>query len=313
MNLLFLPLYPIVLVVSFLTGVIPPRLGYAGAWFFGSVAYYLMPGRRRTMAANYAPVLGKPANDPAVQRVGRLSYRNFVRYLFEFLRLPHESVDAIDKRVGLHTDEDFDAALASGKGLIFVSAHFGNMDYAATALCRRHLPMTVVADTIKPRQLMDHLVEFRGKKGVKVVYGTKAPRAVIEALKKNEAVGFLVDVGCDRKGGVPVTFFGHRTMFPAGPALLAVRTGAPVVVGYSLVVGNRIEAYSYPPIYYSATGNKSEDARSCSQLIANYFEDFLSRYPEQWYIFRPMWDTGPCEDAAKPGESQPAEALAESV
>jgi lauroyl/myristoyl acyltransferase len=312
-NLLFLPLYPFILAVSFLTGFVPPRLGYAGAWLVGSLAYYLMPGRRRTMAENYAPVLGKPVNDPAVRHVGELSYRNFVRYVFEFLRLPHETVEAIDERVGLHTDRDFEEALASGKGLVFVSAHFGNMDYAATALCKRHLPLTVVADALKPRQLMDHLVEFRGKKGVKVVYGAKAPRAVIEALKNNEAVGFLLDVGCDRKEGVPVTFFGHRTMFPSGPALLALRTGAPIVVGYSLVVGDRIEAYSYPPIYYTPTGDKFEDARACSQLIANYFEDFLRRYPEQWYIFRPMWNTVPMRGATNRDKSQSTETVAERV
>jgi lauroyl/myristoyl acyltransferase len=294
-SILYWPLYPIVIVTSFLAGVLPRRLCYALAWLLGSITYFMLPNRRRVMGSNYAPVLGRSPNDPQVQRIGRLSFRNFFRYLYEFVVLPHRSIEEIDKRIGLHVRDDFMQARSQGKGMIFVSAHFGNMDLVGVAVARRIVPMTVVADVIKPKQLMDRLVEYRGKKGLKLVYLAQAPRAILRALKNNEAVGFLLDVGCKREGGIPVTFFGRRTMFPAGPALLSLRTGAPIVVGYGLVVGDRVEGYSYPPIYATSTGNKAEDVRRCSQMMASHFEDFIGRYPEQWYIFRQMWGQEPAQ------------------
>ena len=308
MSLIYLPLYPIVLLASWITAFLPPRVGHALAWLFASVFYWLLPNRRRVMGANYAPVVGKSPNDPEVKRLGRMSFRGFARYLYEFLCFPHRTIEEMDRRVSLHVGDDFHEARALGKGMIFVSAHFGNMDYGGVALARHVVPMTIVADMLKPKQLMDHLVEFRGKKGLNVVYLAQAPRAILRALKKNEAVGFLVDVGCNRHDGIPVTFFGRRTMFSAGPALLALRTGAPIVVGYCLVVGDRIEAYSYPPIFAVPTGNKAEDARRCSQQIAKYFEDFIGRHPEQWYIYRPMW--GPEGQGSAPADEQ---ALPEAV
>jgi KDO2-lipid IV(A) lauroyltransferase len=295
-----MPLYLFVVLATSVVGWIPSRIGNALAWLLGSVIYFLLPNRRRVMRANYAPVLGRPDGDPQVRRMGRLSFRNFFRYLYAFLSLPRRSIEDIDSHVGLHVGDDFIQARAEGKGMVFVSAHFGNMDWAGIAVCRRIVQMTVVADMLKPQRLMDYLVSFRGKKGLRVVYGARAPRAILNALKNNEAVGFLLDVGCKRAGGIPVMFFGRRTTFPSGPALLSLRTGAPIVVGYALVVGDRVEAYSYPPIYATNTGNKEEDVRRCSQMIARHFEDFIGRYPEQWYIFRPMWET----------ESAPAPAAA---
>lgn len=302
MSIIYLPLYPVFLLASWLTAFVPPRVGHAAAWALASVTYWLLPNRRKVMGANFAPVLGKSPDDPEVKRLGRLSFRGFARYLYEFLSFPHRTIEQMDARVSLHVGDDFMHARAQGKGMIFVSAHFGNMDYAAVAMARRVVPMTIVADMLKPKRLMDHLVEFRSKKGLNVVYLAKAPRAILRALKNNEAVGFLVDVGCNRNDGIPVTFFGRRTKFSAGPALLALRTAAPIVVGYALVVGDRIEVHSYPPIYAVPTGNKAEDARRCSQMIANYFEDFIGRYPEQWYIYRPMW--GPETQCSSPADEQ---------
>jgi lauroyl/myristoyl acyltransferase len=311
---LSLPLYPLFLAASFLTAFVPRRIGYAFAGLFSSIAYLLLPNRRRVMGANYAPVLGKAPDDPEIQRIGKLSFRNYGRYLYDFLRLPHVSIDEIDRMVTLHVADDFLGALQAGKGMIFVSAHFGNMDYTATALVKHYVRMTVVADMLQPKQLMDHLVEFRKKKGLTVVYNARAARSVIEALRRNEAVGFLIDVGCRRAGGIPVTFFGRQTMIPSGPALLALRTGAPIVVGYTVVEGDRIQGYSSPPIYAKPTGDKEADVLRCSQALAAHFEDFIRRYPEQWYIFRPMWSQEQSAGAAPAtsGDGKQREQLSQS-
>lgn len=290
MTKLLWPLYPMMLAASFLTGLAPARLGLAVSELVGALAYWVLPARRRVMGHNYAPVLGQPANHPRVRQVGRLSMRNYARYVYEVMRYPHVSVDEIDRRVSLHVGEDFHEARLLNKGMVFVSAHFGNMDYTGVAVSKHIVPMTVIADPIRPKQLMDRLVQMRGQKGVKIVYMQNAARAAMEALKRNEAVGFLVDVGYARKGGIPVTFFGKQTAFPSGPVSMALRTGAPIVVGYARVIGRRIEAHSYPPIFAVPSGNRTEDLRRYSQMIAAYFEDFIGRFPEQWYIYRPMWN-----------------------
>jgi KDO2-lipid IV(A) lauroyltransferase len=140
---------------------------------------------------------------------------------------------------------------------------------------------------------MDKLVDFRAKKNVRLAITSSAPREVLQALRRNEYVGLLLDVGTQHDGDtVPVTFFGIPTRFPVGPAILALRTGAPIVVGYALVrEDHHIDAFAYPPILVTPSGNKERDIRDCLQRIVAYFEDFIARNPDQWYMYRPMWAT----------------------
>ena len=277
----------------FLAAVTPRRLSFFIAGLIGGLGYYALPLRRQIARENFAHVLAKSPSDPEVKRMAHESFRNFGRYLRDVMLYPSLSLPELQKRVTLKSPEHFADGLAAGKGLILVSAHFGNMDLAGTIIAHRFTPVTLVGETLRPRQLMDFLTRVRAARGVILFPYDSAPRKIVQALKRNETTAFLLDFGITHHFDlttVPVTFFGMQTNFPAGPAQLALLTGAPIVVGHAHVATNEhIDVHTNPPLFVSRNGDRHENLQAIMQQIATLMEEFIRLYPEQWYMFRPMW------------------------
>jgi KDO2-lipid IV(A) lauroyltransferase len=277
----------------FLIGVTPRRLSFAAARFLGNVSYYLMGLRRVVAQENFAHVLDKPTNDPQVRRVARESFQNFACLLRDAMLYPSLSMAELEQRVTIHNPEHFEQALARGKGVIIVSAHFGNMDLPSAILAKRFKPIALVSETLRPPQLMDYLTQIRDERHVHMNPYDRAPRKLIEALKHNEMSAFLMDFGVTHHFDmhtVPVTLFGAETDFPTGPAQLAMLTGAAIIVGHShMDAKGHIDVYSNPALVIERTGDRQRDIQVTMQTIACRMEDFIRLSPEQWYIFRPMW------------------------
>lgn len=280
----------------FLTGAAPRRLSLVIAAAMGNSAYYLMPMRRAIAKDNFSHVLGKPPSDPQVRRVARHSLRNYVCYLRDVMIYPSMSTEELEERITIHTPEHIEQALARGKGAIVVSAHFGNMDMPSAILASRFKPIALVSETLRPQQLMDYLTRIRSARNVNMHPYDRAPRRIIEALKRNEIAAFLIDFGVTHHFDihtVPVTFFDTPTNFPSGPAQLAVLTGAPIIVGHARATPDgHIDVYTTPPITVVRTRDRQQTLQVTMQEIARRMEDFIRAHPDQWYMFRPMWRKG---------------------
>ena len=288
---------------SWFVGHAPVRLTRAAAGRLGSAGYWLLGNSRRDAISNYAQVMGKHESDPAVSHVARNAFRNFAKYLLEVLRFPYLSDAELDQRVVLHEGDEFRQALARKKGVIFVSAHFGNMELAGVQLAKKYARMTLAAEVLKAKQVYEWLVENRAKHNVRLIPYQQAARSVISALRSNEFVGFFLDLGIkyDHKG-VPVRFFGRTAYFPAAPALLSHRTGAPIIQGYAVVAPDGlIHGHAFPTIYPDTQLDRDNFVRYATQQMANNMEQFIGKNPEQWYIFRRIWPDGaPSMEAAEP-------------
>ena len=276
-----------------LVGILPRRLSLTAADLLGDGAYYLMPLRRRVARENFAHVLRKPENDPAVGRVTRRAFRNFALLLRDVMLYPSMSVRDLEERITVSHGDFLEQALAHGKGVIIVSAHFGNMDLPSALLAHRYAPFTLVGETLRPQQLMDFLTRMRSDRKVFLHRYKSAPRRIIQALKRNEMTAFLLDFGVTHHfdiATVPVDFFDTATNFPAGPAQLSRLTDAPIIVGHAHVSPDgHIHIVLTPPITVPRTGNREQDAQTTMQEIARRMEAFIRAHPEQWYVFRPMW------------------------
>jgi KDO2-lipid IV(A) lauroyltransferase len=294
---------------SFLVGHLPLSVCYRFAGLLGSALYWLMPRARGGAAANYARVMGKPPDDPAVRAAVRRAMRNFCFYALEVMRFPYLTASELSRRVVLHDTAEFNAALARQRGVIFVSIHFGNMELAGVKLARQYAPLTLPAEVMRPPQLFEWLLKARKRYGVTLVPYKHAARAIVTALKRNEFLGMFVDLGTryDHKS-VPVRFFGATTYFPAAPALVAHRTGAPIVFGYAPIDDQgTVHGYPYPVIYPQPEMARDAFVQQTMQTIASYMEDAISRYPDQWYIFRPIW---PATAEVTAPQAEPAAAAA---
>jgi lauroyl/myristoyl acyltransferase len=277
----------------FLSGIVPRRVSLAVAAALGNLAYYLLPLRRAIAKDNFSHVLDKSPNDLEVRRVARMSLRNYSCYLRDVMIYPSMSMKELESRVTLHTLDHIDQALQAGKGAIIVSAHFGNMDMPSAVLAKQFAPITLVSETLRPQQLMDYLMRIRGARHVNMHPYDRAPRQLIEALKRNELTGFLLDFGVTHHFDihtVPVNFFNAQTRFPAGPAQLAFLTGAAIIVGHARVATDgHVDAYTTTPIFVPRARDRQRVYRETMQEIARRMEEFIRAFPDQWYMFRPMW------------------------
>ena len=213
---------------------VPVGLTYALAALGGGLAYLLWVPKREIAKRNLATVLGLPPDHPAVARAARGAFRNFARYLVEILRFPALTAHDIDRLVSIEpaTGQHLRDARAGGKGLIFVSIHFGNFELGGARIAAE-LPITVVADDIGNARLMDLLAGNRAHKNITLHTPDGAAKKVLRALRRNELVGLMMDLGPRALSfsTVEVDFFGKRTLFPAVAAELARASGAPIVVG----------------------------------------------------------------------------------
>ncbi len=257
----------------------------------GDVLHRVRDDQREMVTANLRRVLGSAVDDPQVlDRWVRRSFRSYARYWVEGARLPSISSEEVEKRVVLDGIEHVQQGMAAGKGVIVALPHVGSWEYAAAYLCTQGIAMTAVAERIEPPALFDYFVAQRAAMGITIVPLDKnSGRVLLSTLRDGGLVGLL----CDRdieENGIEVDFFGERTTMPAGPATLALRTGAMLCTGtvYS-GPGRDHRAVIDPPIDTSRCGTLREDLLRLTQEIAHRMEEMIRRAPEQWHVFQPLW------------------------
>ncbi len=275
-----------------------PRQSIAG--LLCEAVYWLWPAKRQNTIENMACVLGRPASDRHVRRLARRSWRNYGRYLADFLNFPNITSQQLLKRlVDLTPIEGgwlqlVKEGLARGKGVIIVTAHFGNWDVAG-AMVAAQVPIAAVVETFKDPRVNTLIQGQRADKGIRVIpmEGSGA-RQILTALKRNEAVAIVVDRPMTPKDGVPVTFFGRQTYVPGGVAALALKAGATIIPGFAYYDDRILDSYygkMARPIIAGPVPGKSNDEQivTLTQHIYGALEDIIAEHPDQWYMFRRFW------------------------
>ncbi|HEV8516425.1 MAG TPA: lysophospholipid acyltransferase family protein [Candidatus Limnocylindrales bacterium] len=271
---------------------IPLAVSIPAARLVFLAAYAGLPGKRRIVHHNAVHVLGLAPDDPRVARHARRVFGAYARYVVELMRLPSRPPDEPASLVraegprGIASFADLRARLeAEGRGLICVSGHIGNIETLAAAFGARGWPAYALADDSAYPELYALLAEQRRRWGVEVV-AWRNLREIYRALRKPAILGLLVDWGY-RASDVPVRLFGRWTTLPAGPALLAARTGAPIVPVGTWRVSGGFEAEHFEAIEVADASEAS--IASASQAVADAFERIIQRDPVGWYVFKPMW------------------------
>jgi KDO2-lipid IV(A) lauroyltransferase len=285
----------------------PLRIGYKIASFAASICYYFFRRQRRALNRNLARVLN--SDDRAyVDSVARQTFRNFGRYVVDFIHFPVITREEIRQRLAFDQWDDLEQLAAFKSGVLIVTMHFGNWDHGAAALAAYDFPINAIADTFKyPR--MNRLVQgSREKLGMKVIPMERVGPGVFRALRRGEMLAMLIDVPSP-ESTVRVPFFGAPAEVSSAPARIALRTGAWVVPAVVLQ-GPEDPAIIRPIIdvdlRYEPTGNEEEDVCRLSALIMASLERNIRRYPEQWFIFRHMWNNQP--EALRTGRPEPSKA-----
>jgi KDO2-lipid IV(A) lauroyltransferase len=210
--------------------------GPVKAAFLGGAGWFAGRGGAgvQQLARNLRRVVG---HDPSEAELKR-AMQSYARYWYEAFRLPEWDEAEIRRRFTLENAEELDKALAAGKGAVVALPHSANWDLAGAWATQHGFPVTTVAERLKPEDLYERFLNFRRALGMEILPLTGGNRPPLNILTERLQEGRLVVLLADRDlsaRGVEVDFFGERTKMPAGPAALALRTGAPL---YGLAAWN---------------------------------------------------------------------------
>jgi len=252
-------------------------------------------GARPTVERNMVRVLSAGSSVPPdadlVQRWASRAFRSYARYWVEGARLPSTPTAQVNRRMFIERGyEHLKETMARGDGVVMALPHIGSWEWGGAYLASEGYPMTCVAEIIEPPELFDFFIEQREAMGLTIVpLDQGASAAVMKALRNGLLVGLL----CDRDlqgNGVEVEFFGERTTFPAGPATLAIRSGAALVTAAVFSgPGPSHTGVISAPIDTTRRDGIRKDVARVTQEIAHHFEAYVRRAPEQWHLFQPNW------------------------
>jgi lauroyl/myristoyl acyltransferase len=277
---------------SWLLPLFPLRAAYALASFAGTCAFYLLPRSRRAIAANLSRVMGAPAESERVLAAARQAFENDARNWVDTLRIGRLTDEEILRSVDLHGWEYIQAALSQGRGAIIVMMHLGNFDLVGQTVAAHGEHLTIPVERMRPQALFDFLLQARTSKGVNAVPVDRAPRELLRALRRGEMVAVAGDRNAGGRG-IRVPFFGAEATLPRGPVTLARHSGAPLLVGAGIRRGTgRYQGLVTPPLPLQRTADSEADDRENARRVAAAMESFISRFPEQWLVFAPVWEDG---------------------
>ncbi|WP_434386963.1 lysophospholipid acyltransferase family protein [Melittangium boletus] len=260
---------------------------------FGRLAFAVAGGERRKALKSLARAFPEKS-DAERHALARASFRHLGMAAFEVGATT--SLDARLERLVRWDAQDravLEAALARGRGVVFVSGHVGNWELLARRVARAGYPSQSIAkETTDPR--LTALVErFRAQGGVRSIWRGQegAARAMLRALKAGEILGLLIDQDT-RVQSLFVPFFGELAATPRAAADLALRTGAAVVVGFCQREGAGYRLWT-EEVAWPAGPDREADALGLTAALSARIEAAIRRAPEQWVWMHQRWKTRP--------------------
>jgi KDO2-lipid IV(A) lauroyltransferase len=277
-------------------------------------AAYRRGGRGvRQLAENLRRVVGPGVPEEELAELVRAGMRSYARYWMEAFRLPAWSPTQIRDRFRLDGARELDEVLAAGNGAVVALPHAGNWDAAgAWAAAAMGWRVTTVAERLRPEGLFQRFVAFRESLGLEIIPLRGGQRPPLEILAERLAQGHLVPLLADRDlsaRGVEVTFFGARTRMPAGPALLALRTGAPLYVLSMWYEPDAVQARLHGPLPPPPGESLGERVQALTQTMADHFARGIAAHPQDWHMLQRLWlptlvePRAPAADSSQVAES----------
>lgn len=275
-------------------GALPRALGEAAARVITGLLRRLTP--RLAEVADRNLRLASPAMpEHERERIIRGVYANLARVLNESAHFPRLNPANLNKLVWFEGYDNYEAALARGKGVIFLTAHLGVWELGAFAHALRGHKLNVMYRALDNPRLDQLVRRYRSLSGNQLIEKNEAARGILAALGRNETVGILADQNTLPEEGVFVDFFGVPASMTAGVARFALHTSAAVVPAFCVWEPARRHYVIYydRALTFSTTGNPAADVQAATQQMAGVIERYIRRYPDQWLWIHRRWKTRP--------------------
>lgn len=258
----------------------------------GGIAYALASKSKARTIKHLTMALGNEKSPEEIQMIARGVFVMLGKNAGDVLRHTGVStLEELNKFVVMKGFENFEAANARGKGVVFVACHMGAFEFQITSMALRRLNFMVIGTPLKDKRLNDLMWKHRNKNGTNAVERDKATFPMLKVLKAGGSVALLIDQDTKVKSTF-VNFFGIQASTPVGAALLALKTGAAVLPAFSHLGDDGLQHIEIlPEIPLRNTGSEEADIQFNTQVYTNIIEARIRKYPSQWVWMHERWKT----------------------
>lgn len=284
-------------IFSFLLSHAPKLIQEGIAVCIGVLWFDILRIRRRVAIENLQ--IAFPLKDLTERtQLARASLIHMGRTLVEFSHFPFFNRSKVDQHFEIEGLNYVQEALKEGRGVLFLSCHVGNGDYAVAALSQLGFKLNLISKEFKSKWLNELWFGMRRKHGTRFISPEKSSFEILRALKRNEIVIFVLDQFMGPPVGIRTSFFGRETGTAAGLALMADRTKAPVILSYtfrqnrsgtdSSPVRPYVAKFS-PPIPFLDDGPREKNISVMTQIYTDKIQEVVQKHPEQWMWIHRRW------------------------
>ena len=295
--------YLIVLSLIKFISLLSYRLASDIGGLLGRIAY-LADARHRNISLNNLQRAFPERAAKSITLIARKAFENLGRSAGEFIyiatRRPQGLLPSLYEWVTIEGRTNLDKAAERGKGVIYLTAHFGNWELLGLSLGANGYPLNVIVRPLDNPGIDQLLTSFRSITGGRVIPKKGALKEILKRLRNREALGILIDQNTSRNDGVFVDFFGTPAATNKGLALMSMKTETPVLPTFLIREGKYRHRLVYDqeiPIYKS--GDAGKDVVLNTGNVTRVVESYIRRYPEQWFWMHQRWKTRPAETEKK--------------
>ncbi len=274
-------------------GTIPKQLAVVLANVLGNIWFMIDKNHRDVAYNNLSNAFGDHKTPSEIRMIAREAFKNFARIPFEMGWALRLNLNDFMRYCRVNGFLNLQKAHAKGKGVLILTLHIGNWELLSNPVIFDGYKAGFVYRPLDFKPADKFITHYRSRFGGVPIPKKKSMRKILRPLKKGQCVGILLDQDSGRAAGVFADFFGKPACTNKGLALLALKTGAPVIPAFLARHGTRFIIEFGPEIPLVQTGQKEKDILANTQQYNRALEDIIRRYPEQWLWVHRRWKTQP--------------------
>jgi len=269
-------------------GVLPEKSAYKLANLVSDQIFIKNGKGVKRLRSNYKRVMPN-ISERELEELTKNGMRSYLRYWFDTFRLNKWSKSRIIETTFVVRENLLRDPIETKKGCIIALPHAGNWDHAAAYFCSTGIPITAVVEKLKPEAIFKKFLAYRQSIGIEAIsHREKTIPILLERLNQGKLVALVADRDMSRNG-IEVNFLGGIAKMPAGPAVLAIKSGSPLVTAYIRYLDKGIEITFDETIQLPISGSEEEQIRIVTQSMADNFAKRIQDSPVDWHMLQRIW------------------------
>ncbi|MCX6449431.1 MAG: phosphatidylinositol mannoside acyltransferase [Actinobacteria bacterium] len=267
---------------------LPESLAYSLANKISDLIYARNGKGVKRLRINYRRVL-PDLSSLALSELTKSGMRSYLRYWFDTFRLSKWSKTRIIETTFVINENLLRDPIAAKQGCIIALPHAGNWDHAAAYFCSTGINLTAVVEKLEPEAIFKKFLQYRESIGIEAIsHREKTIPILLERLAQGKLVALVADRDMSRNG-IQVNLLGHTAKMPAGPAILAIESGSPLITAYIRYLKTGIEIRFEETIKLPVAGSRQEQIQIVTQSMADNFGKRIKESPVDWHMLQRVW------------------------